>query len=134
MKGWYGNKQAHSLASRGIKSNKSYMISKNINFGEELDIIGFKQFSINKDGIGFGSIRYKKINDILIIDHIRINVNNLKRKGYGSMLVEEAIRKTNPKSIRPTDDGYSDEGLKLIEHIAWKYNLKMYDEDGGRIL
>ena len=97
MKGWYGNKYGHSLASRGIRLKASGRdLNKDVRLDEIKDYYGFKtwyEFSVDKREI-FKKIRdtnaYKRElniiidlinkNEIQILKELKIYLNNLEEE------------------------------------------------------
>lgn len=75
----------------------------------------YQYFTVQKDGVGIGSIRYYVYGNVARVDKISIDVESERRKGYATLMLEELLRRENVVGFLPTADGFSEEGRALFE-------------------
>lgn len=130
MKGWYGNKYNHSLASKGIKTVSQRANAKgiiNTHFGN-YKIDGRKRFLVrNSDDTDVVSMTpsqyYKFLQDAISIE---IEINNKRQTGELDNLDSYEI---NDLRLNPMDYGnWNKEGVDFGDGVNLDYQFSSYIE------
>jgi len=90
----------------------------NIEFSPEYRYGQYMRFDIMLGNTSIGHVSYRYEDGVIYIDMIQIIDQTQRRKGYASQAIKYLMNKYNTNIVKPTEDGFTDEGKDLFDSLG----------------